>query len=300
MAIVDAYDNPDVASDLSTYRSEFGLPTANFIKYNQNGQTKKYPSPDTTWGLEEDLDVQMVAASCPNCTIYLVEANSNAAINLETAEAEAVKLGAHIVSNSWICYGSSNCFNPSYFDTPGVTYLAVAGDHGYGIGAPMAFANVVAVGGTTLSKNGGTRGWTETVWDGTGSGCASGVAKPSWQHDPDCTYRMANDVAADADPSTGAAVYDTFGNGGWLVEGGTSLSTPLIAGVFALAGNATSQHGGETFWDKRHEKTADLYRITSGNNGSCSPTYYCTDGTHQYEDYGGPTGWGTPHGIGAF
>jgi subtilase family serine protease len=189
-------------------------------------QTKKYPSPDTIWGLEEDLDVQMVSASCPNCTIYLVEANSNSALNLETTEAEAVKLGAHIVSNSWLCYGSNFCYDPSYFDTPGVTYLAAAGDHGYGVGAPMALASVVAVGGTTLSRSSGKRGWAETVWDGTGSGCATGVTKPSWQHDPDCAYRMANDVAADADPKTGAAVYDTFGNGGWLVDGGTSLSTP--------------------------------------------------------------------------
>ncbi|MGA8099341.1 MAG: S8 family serine peptidase [Candidatus Cybelea sp.] len=300
VAIVDAYDNPNVASDLSTYRSEFDLLPANFTKYNQNGQRKKYPSPNTTWGLEEDLDVQMVSASCPNCTIYLVEANSNSALNLEAAESEAVKLGAHIVSNSWICDGSIYCYSPSYFDTPGVTYLAAAGDDGYGTGAPMALASVVAVGGTTLSKSSGKRGWTESVWGGTGSGCASGVKKPSWQHDPDCSYRMANDVAADADPGTGAAIYDTFGNGGWLVEGGTSLSSPLIAGVFALAGNATKQDGGQTFWEKNHEGTGDLYRITRGDNGSCSPNYYCTDGTHEYKDYGGPTGWGTPHGTGAF
>jgi subtilase family serine protease len=111
---------------------------------------------------------------------------------------------------------------------------------------------------------------------------------------------MANDVAADANPSTGAAVYDTFGFGGWLVDGGTSLSTPLIAGVFALSGNATSQHGGQTFWENKHEKKPDLYYVTSGNNGSCSPSYFCTDGTHEYKNYGGPTGWGTPNGIGAF
>lgn len=300
VAIVDAYDNPAVAADLGVYRSKFGLPKANFTKYNQDGQTKKYPTPDTTWGLEEDLDVQMVSASCPNCTIYLVEADSNSATNLEKAEAQAVKLGAHIVSNSWICYGLNDCDDSTYFDTPGVVYLAAAGDDGYGTGGPMALGNVVAVGGTTLSKAEGKRGWLETAWTDTGSGCASGITKPSWQNDPDCTYRMANDVAADADPSTGAAVYDTFGFGGWLVDGGTSLSTPLIAGVFALAGNATSQHGGQTFWENKHEKKTALYYVTSGNNGSCSPSYFCTDGTREYRNYGGPTGWGTPNGIGAF
>jgi len=109
VAIVDAYDNHNVASDLMAYRSEFGLGTVNFSKYNQEGQQSNYPSGSVGWGLEIDLDVEMVSATCPLCTIYLIEANSADSSDLEAAEVEAVKLSAHIVSNSWICYGSLNC-----------------------------------------------------------------------------------------------------------------------------------------------------------------------------------------------
>lgn len=301
VAVVDAYDNPRVASDLATYRSQFGLPAANFTKYNQNGETGDYPEGGVyNWALEIDLDVEMVSATCPNCTIYLIEANGFDKYDMETAEAEAVTLGAHIVSNSWGCPRSNKCLDSSYFDTPGVTYLAGGGDGGYGTIAPAALGSVVSVGGTMLVKSSGKRGWTETAWSSTGAGCASGIKRPSWQHDPDCKYRVANDVAADADPSTGAAEFDSYGYGGWFVVGGNSVSTPLLAGVFGLAGNAASQDGGKTFWEKPHEKAKDLYPITSGSDGTCSPKYFCTDGTNEYGKYGGPTGWGTPHGIGAF
>jgi hypothetical protein len=117
VAIVDAYDNHNVASDLATYRSEFGL---------------NYPSGSTSWGLESDLDVEMVSATCPLCTMYLIEANSANSSDLEAAEVEAVKLGAHIISNSWICYGSLNCVSRRDFNHKGVIYLAAAADGGYG------------------------------------------------------------------------------------------------------------------------------------------------------------------------
>ena len=113
-------------------------------------------------------------------------------------------------------------------------------------------------------------------------------------------HRTANDVAAISDPATGPAIYDTYGYKGWLVGGGTSTASPFIAGIFALAGNAESQNGGETFWEKSHEGGKDLFPITRGYNGSCDPQYLCTDGTRDYRSYGGPTGWGTPNGIGAF
>ena len=106
VAIVDAYDNPKVGKDLAVYRAHYGLPKAKFFKYNQDGEQRHYPKGDPDWGIEIDNDVDMVSASCPNCTIYLVEANSNDASDTETAETEAVKLGAHITSNSFACYGS--------------------------------------------------------------------------------------------------------------------------------------------------------------------------------------------------
>ena len=139
-----------------------------------------------------------------------------------------------------------------------MTYLAADGDDGYGVGVgtPGSFANVVNVGATTLIAGGKSqRGFVEAAWPGTNSGC-SHEPKPSWRYDPGCTYRTANDVAAVGDPNTGPAFYDTFGYAGWLIGGGTSTSTPFVAGIFGLAGNAASQNGGKTFWEKRHQGSA--------------------------------------------
>jgi subtilase family serine protease len=289
VAIVDAYDNPNAATDIATYRTEYGLGTANFVKYNQTGQQSNYPAANKNWGLEEDLDIEMVSASCPKCTIYLVEANSNGTSDLDTAEAEAVTLGAHVVSNSW---GGGSVVS-SYFDKPGVMYLASAGDDGYGTQAPADLATVVAVGGTVMSKT-GSGVYSETTWRGTGSGCATGVTKPAWQHDTGCSSRTMNDVSAIAFQ---VSEYDSYGYGGWFTVGGTSVSSPLVGGVFGLAGNASKLDAGKKFWSlKKKARKKDLNDITTGTNGSCGGSYLCTAGP----GYDGPTGWGTPKGIGAF
>ncbi len=292
VAVVDAYDNPNVASDLAEYRSYFGLPPANFTKYNQEGQQGHYPKGNIGWGGEIDLDVQMVSASCPNCTIYLVEAKTNSNRELGTAEKEAVKLGAHIISNSW----GGGVDSESDFDSPEVVYLAAALDNRYGSVMPAAFNNVVSVGGTALAKKGSK--YKEVVWPMTGGGCANGVTKPSWQHDPGCTFRTQNDVAAVA---WDVAEYDSYGYGGWIMVGGTSVATPLIAGIYGLAGNASAQHAGKKFWTlTTQQRKKYLHVIDEGSDGSCGGSYLCTAGTGQYGTYSGPTGWGTPNGIGAF
>lgn len=289
--IVDIDDNPNVASDLATYRSTFGLPKAKFNKYNQEGQKSNYPPPNQGWGVEIDLDVEMASASCPNCTINLIEA-----IDPDVGEAEAVKLGATIVSNSYTGGG----LDENDYNTPGVTYLASSGDSGYGLVAPATFQDVVAVGGTFLQQNSNyKRGWREVVWPDTGGGCSSThEAKPSWQHDPDCSYRTGSDIAAVG--AVEVAEYDTFQENGWFEIGGTSVSSPLVAGMYALAGNSTKQHGGENLWklSKKHQRK-EIYAITLGNDGSCNSEYLCTAGTKQFGIYSGPTGWGTPHGVGA-
>ena len=298
VAIVDAYDNPNVATDLAAYRSNFGLGTATFKKYNQNGQQSNYPQGSTGWGVEIDLDVEMVSAVCPLCTIYLIEANGADTNDLDTAEAEAVTLGAHIISNSWICYGSNSCVDSTKFATPGVLYLAASGDAGYNEnGNPESLGNVVSVGGTVLSKTGSN--YSETAWSDAGGGCSNngggtGITKPSWQHDASCTYRTDSDVAAVA---WNVAEYDTYGEGGWFTVGGTSVASPLISGVYALAGNASSQTAAKQIWKlKNKKKKKFLHDITTGSNGSCGGSYLCTG----VKGYDGPTGWGTPNGIKAF
>ena len=302
VALVDAYDDPTAASDLAAYRSAAGLPAANFTKVNQTGATSPLPptAPSSDdWTLEESLDLDMVSAICPNCKIVLVEAQDDSGTGLYVAENTAASMAGYI-SNSWggTEASSDTSLDSEYFNHPGDVITASAGDSGYGVIYPSTSPYVVSVGGTSLSTASNTRGWSETVWgsssggEGTGSGCSSYEPKPSWQTDTGCTHRTANDVAADADPNTGVAVYDTTnGNGGWNEVGGTSASSPMVAAMYALAGNP-----GSTPAQDLYQHTSNLYDVTSGSDGSCSPTYLCTAAT----GYDGPTGWGTPNGIAAF
>jgi len=305
VAVVDAYNDPNAASDLATYRSQYGLSACTvangcFKQVSQTGSTTSLPSNDTGWAGEEALDIDMVSAVCPNCNIILVEANSASNTDLGIAENEAVALGAKFVSNSWGGSESSSqtSEDSSYFKHPGVAITVSSGDSAYGAEYPATSQYVTAVGGTALTTSSNSRGWTESVWktsstEGTGSGCSAYDPKPSWQTDTGCTKRMEADVSAVADPATGVAVYDTYGGSGWAVYGGTSASSPIIAGVYALAGTPGS---GDYPAKYPYSHTSNLYDVTSGSNGSCSTSYFCTATT----GYDGPTGWGTPNGTTAF
>jgi subtilase family serine protease len=183
----------------------------------------------------------MVSAICPNCHILLVEANSATTASLGTAVDTAVSEGAKYVSNSY--GGPESAADPSfdsqYYQHSGVAVTASAGDSGYGVSYPAASQYVTAVGGTALTTAANSRGWTESAWgssaggEGTGSGCSADDAKPAWQTDTGCARRTDNDVAADADPNTGVAIYDSYDQNGWLEVGGTSAASPIIASVFA-------------------------------------------------------------------
>jgi hypothetical protein len=287
VAVTEAADNPNLETDLGTYRSQYGLPsctTANgcFRKVNGSGQQGNYPPGNTGWGGEASLDVDMVSAICPNCHILVVEST-----DLVSAQNVAVSLGARYISNSW---GTGSNLGDSAFNHAGVVDVASSGDNVFGVSYPAGEQSVVAAGGTSLNRGGGTRGWTETAWSGAGSGCASGEPKPSWQHDTGCSSRTIADVSAVADPGTGVAFYDTYGQGGWGVVGGTSVSSPIIASVYALAANPPN--AASTLY----ANPGALHDITSGSNGGCSPAYLCTAGS----GYDGPTGLGTPNGTGAF
>ena len=316
VAVVDAYNDPTAAADLAEYRSAAGLPaltSGQFTQYNQNGQTSPLPATaptDDDWTLEESLDVDMVSAICPLCKIDLVEATNDSGTGLYVAEETAATTrGAKYISNSWGGSESSTdlTYDTEYFGVSGVVYTASAGDSAYsgGVIYPSTSPHVVGVGGTSLDTASNSRGYTESVWEtssseGTGSGCSSNEPQPSWQSALSvitavCSHKVDNDVSADADPNTGAAVYDTTnGNGGWLEVGGTSESSPMIAAVVALAGN--NGNGGNNAADSIYTHTGNLYDVTSGSNGSCSPSILCTAAT----GWDGPTGWGTPDGLTAF
>ena len=305
VAIVDAFDDPNAESDLAVYRSQFGLPactTANgcFKKVNQTGGTS-YPAANVGWAEEISLDVDMVSAICPNCKILLVEATNNSLANLAASVNEAATLGATEISNS---YGAAEFSGETTlagsYNHPGVPVTVSSGDGAFVAGpqVPAAFSTVTAVGGTALRHATNARGWKEKAWftnttEGAGSGCSLYIAKPAWQHDTGCPNRTIADVSAVADPATGVSVYDTYGGvGGWLVFGGTSASSPIVAAVYALAGNGASINNAAF----GYSHTSSLYDVKKGSTGTCGGTYLCT----AMAGYDGPTGLGTPKGTGAF
>ena len=311
IAIVDAYDDPNAESDLALYRTQFGLPactTANgcFKKVDQTGGTT-YPTPDSGWSGEISLDLDMVSATAPQAHIILVEGNTPSFSDLGAAVDEAVALGAGYVSNS---YGSNYTSTPGsgedpsettsmdpYYNHPGVAVLASTGDGGYGVAYPAASQYVTSVGGTSLTKDSSTRGWSESVWSnsygGPGSGCSMYEPKPSFQQDTGCANRTVADVSAVADPATGVSVYDTYQAAGWQVYGGTSASTPLVAGVYADAGAPSAGTYPNSY---PYANPSALNDVTQGSTATCTPSYLCTAGA----GYDGPTGLGTPNGLAAF
>jgi len=307
VAIVDAGDDPTAEADLAVYRSTYGLPactTANgcFHKVNQRGAATPLPA-DQGWGVEEALDLDMVSAACPECHILLVEGDSASFDDLGASENEAVALGANEVSNS---YGGTEANGVAAYAAdythPGVAIVASSGDSGYGIpSVPAEFSSVVAVGGTSLTKAANSRGWSESAWFGAGSGCSAWVDKPAWQTDANCPGRMIADVAADADPQTGPAIYVTDTPdlqglpSGWSIVGGTSASSPFIAGVIGLAGNPQKFPNASAFYSDH----SGLFDVVGGTNGifqDCGGDYQCNAVT----GYDGPTGWGTPNGLSGF
>jgi subtilase family serine protease len=292
VAVIDAYDDPDAAANLATYRAAWGQAACNtktgagcLTKVNQNGKASPLPAPagSTGWATEESTDVYMVSAICPKCHILLVEVKAPTTTDLGTGVNSAVTLGAGYVANSYGEPESSGELSDDtlYYKHPGVAVVAAGGDTG-GASYPAASQYVTAAGGTTLTKDAATtRGWAETPW-GDGA-CSAYEPEPSWQMawTTGCgTKRSDNDVAAVADPATGVAVYDTYDQGGWLEVGGTSVSCPIIAGVYALAGPPAAGSYPASF---PYADPGGLFDL--------SPT------SNQYDP---PVGLGSPDGISAF
>jgi hypothetical protein len=372
IALVDAFDDPNIAADLKIYDEEFGLPacteaTGCFKKLNQRGEVGHPPSAKTelereeaeSWALEISTDVEAAHAVCQNCRIVLVEAENSAYANLMAAESTAYgTVGASEISNSW---GGSEAelteAEIAAFDHPGTVITASAGDDGYlnwdqweseplqydEPDFPASSPTVVAVGGTHLTLGSGGAWEGESVWNddlegqregASGGGCSLRFQAPEWQHavsdwpSVGCENRRAvSDVAADADPNSGVAVYDSVPypyeeNGKkrtsvlrWVPIGGTSLASPIVAAMFALAGGA---HGvaypAKTLYS--HLGSSQFHDVTAGGNGDCDGDYATCIGSmkplspfdcgesalicNAAVGYDGATGVGTPNGIGAF
>lgn len=307
VAIVDAYGYPNLARDLATYRSQFGLPactTSNgcLSVLNETGGTK-LPHFNLGWAQEQSLDVDAVSAACPDCKIVVLQANSASFRDLGTAVQTAAKLpGVAAISNS---YGGSDAADSSYgqyYNFPGIAVTASAGDNGYqGASYPASSSFVTAVGGTSLVAAANSRGWSETVWSGTGSGCSSlNAALPSASADgTGCAGRAMNDVAAVSDPNNGGlAVYypTSSAASSWGQFGGTSEASPIIASVYTLSGNTGSATTGTYANSVPYGHASSLFDVSSGSNGTCSPAQWCT----ARAGWDGPTGLGTPDGVSGF
>lgn len=297
VAIVAAngYDNAE--TDLATYRSFFGFPPCTkesgcFRKFNQRGEEKDYPAQDLDWAQDSAIDLEMASAMCPNCTLYLVEADLNSFVNLAAAENTAALLGAHAIVNSYGGDEPNTQRFVSAYRHKGVAVVASSGDRGNIVQFPSSSPYVVAVGGTHLSRATNRRGWTESAWSDGGSGCSTIYAKPKFQHDAGCSNRTTADVAAVADPFTGVAIYGPVAGGGsgWLEFGGTSVAAPIVAGIYGVNGGKVHDNRNPY----RHRQA--LFDVKTGSNGTCDPAYLCTAG----KGYDGPTGLGTPSGSAAF
>ncbi len=312
IAIVDAYDDPSILSDLNIYSSYFGLPTLSscpvaggsvsapcFQKVNQNGGNA-YPAVNSGWALEIALDVEAAHAVCENCNILLVEAKSNSFADLMAAVDRARLMGANVISNSYGAneFSGENTYD-SHFNYAGIAFTFSSGDSGYGTEYPASSPYVTAVGGTTLNLTGNAYA-SESAWNGAGSGCSLYEAQPAFQTSLGlfgCPTRMVADVAADADPNTGAAVYDSVryqNRKGWFKVGGTSLAAPLVAGVYALAGGVGvgTQGNSLPYSLVSYGPSSTLHDVAVGSNGTCSVSYLCNSAV----GYDGPTGLGTPLG----
>ncbi|GAA2268697.1 peptidase S8 [Kitasatospora cystarginea] len=292
VAITVAFHHPNLESDLAVYRRQFHLPPCTTASgclrvINQRGGTTLPAAVAPSWSLEEALDVDAVSAACPDCRILVVETDDNYLSNLLAGVDQAVAQGAKFVSNSWLLreVPFETAFDFHFSRNPGVVFAFASGDAGGVPVYPSSSPYVTSVGGTSLLPAHNQRGFVESAWRGTGCGCSAFEPKPAFQHDSICpNSRTTADASAVADPATGLAVYTTTPALGWAVVGGTSLSTPLMAGMYALAGKPAPGTFPNTY---PYAHPQDFHDITTGMAGAFSAV----------PGYDAPTGIGTPDGV---
>jgi hypothetical protein len=310
IAIIGYSDSPNFEQDLATYRSTFGLPPCTsasgcFTIVNESGNPAPLPSVSSGWAMEETLDIEMASAACPTCKILLLEAYGDPpgtmtpGSHIVKAITTAAKLGAVVASFSG---GQGELPYMLGYDAQlaatGIGLFGASGDNGWlgGVIWPSTSKAFTAVGGTVLTPAPGTyRGWQETAWAGayigSQSGCSAIEAKPAWQTDTGCSNRTVADVSAVAHnvwqfytPPGGTSV--------WEGNGGTSVGTPLVAGIYALTGIWNVGPGYSYPGQPGGSYAGNFFNdVTTGSQGACG-NYLCTAGP----GYDGPTGNGTPWG----
>jgi hypothetical protein len=286
IAIVDAFDDPNIEADLATFDRTFGLPEAHFTKVDQYGGNA-FPVADKNWAGEIALDVEWAHALAPGANILLVEAADSSYPNMMRAVDFARRqAGVSVVSMSWGGpeFASETALDKAVFTTPaghpGVTFVASTGDGGARSQYPASSPNVVAVGGTSLYTDGRGGYGSEVGWSGSGGGVSRYERRPAYQGgvNPGRAFRSAPDVAFDADPYTGVTICDSFGLGDagdpWVQVGGTSFSAPAWASLVAVlnqgravAGQGSMDGASETLPALYAAPSRDFHDVVDGYNG---------------------------------
>jgi len=292
IALVDAFNNPDAVNDLKTFAAAYGYGTPNFTVVKVGN-----PGNNSGWALEESLDIEYAFGMAPNAQIYLVEANSNSFSDLLAAEDKATALvqaaGGGEVSNSWGGSDSSGeNSNDSHFKGKGVVYFASSGDSGGQVIYPSASPFVVSVGGTTIDRDTNGNFVKETAWSDAGGGPSQFEPRPAYQNIIKKivgSHRGTPDISSEASNFTPVAIYSQFGCGGWCEVGGTSVSSPTMAGIINGAGQfkaSSTIELTEAYKDYGNAKTykADFTDILSGSNGQ----YTCKKGWEFCTGIGSP------------
>lgn len=341
VAVVDAYSDPAIERDLGVFDREYNLPPCTkengcLTVIGSGGAGAPLPPPNGEWAFETSLDVETVHGICENCRILLVEAENSSEEALAAAVETAYREGARVISTSF--GGREPASELAAYAIPGVVITAAAGDNGYlnwaapnqsergSVDYPAASPHVVAVGATRLVLGPHGERVEESVWNdsqgATGSGCSEHFPAPVWQlavedwSEVGCgNHRAVADLAADGDPYSGLAIYDSLPwNGstlGWVTAGGTSMASPLVAAAFALAGGPSGAriYAPAVLYENALDDPSDFHPVTIGANGPCAPTETgcplqeaaagCSDGpictaTHGYS---GPAGLGSPNGV---
>lgn len=307
IAIIAAYDDPNIASDLAVFDTTFNLPV--FTKFQKFYATGTKPDGNAGWAGEIALDVEWSHAIAPLATIYLIEAASAMPSDLDQAVRVAVALKANVISMSW---GgdeyAGELTRDQVFNNPNITFVASSGDSGHGVSYPAASPYVISVGGTTLMTDFSGTYVSETAWAGTGGGLSQYEHEPAsqlnypipnnpqqWRGVPDVSYNSGMAIP----------VYNTypnpeFGNAdGWFAVGGTSAAAPQWSGIIAIANSLSMTIKGRPIPDMKsliykissRRPNLTYHDIITGNNGTCG--YYCD--THPGYDY--VTGLGTPQAL---
>ena len=297
IAIIDAYDTPNIESDLAVFSDTYGLPTCTV----KNGCFEKHvmissgAGTNSGWAIETSLDVEWAHAIAPQAKILLISAKTSSGANLLAAvDYAASRKDVVAISMSWggTEFSEETSLDEHFISKSGAVFFASSGDNGAGVNWPAASPNVVGVGGTSLELFKNASFISESAWSGSGGGISAYEPEPDYQRAyniPKANGRRAvPDVAYNADPKSGYSVYRTIGTSknGWYTVGGTSAGAPQWAAIHSLGLGASLP---KLYADKASTGTLQFFRdITSGANGTCR--YYCNARAHY--DY--VTGLGSP------